>query len=216
MPEPTDADWPSLDVMTARYLALVMDRVANNRTHAAKLLGVDRRTIVRMLARRDAGGSIFHPVEPEKQKRNRASGARREPASDRIDAAIDALLGAPPPNGEEVFVAGHDEEAAPESEREDQPTAGGGAAREQEARTMMTRSTQASWDEIQVWAFGGGTLEGLEGDRRLAALYEWKEGRGKRSVWFTKSAREITAAAEVDWARFPEDRARQAALSPAP
>jgi len=46
-----DADWPSLKVLEERYIQKVLDRVQENRTHAANVLGIDRRTLQRLLAR---------------------------------------------------------------------------------------------------------------------------------------------------------------------
>jgi DNA-binding NtrC family response regulator len=45
------ADLPSLDELERRYLLHVLDAVAGNRTRAAEVLGIDRRTLYRMAAR---------------------------------------------------------------------------------------------------------------------------------------------------------------------
>jgi DNA-binding NtrC family response regulator len=46
-----DADWPTIAVLEERYIRKVLERVQDNRTHAANVLGVDRRTLQRLLAR---------------------------------------------------------------------------------------------------------------------------------------------------------------------
>ena len=45
------ADLPSLDEIEKRYLQYVLDKAAGNRTRAAEILGVDRRTLYRMAER---------------------------------------------------------------------------------------------------------------------------------------------------------------------
>ena len=45
--------WPTLAELEKRYVAQVLDRTGGNRTHAAAMLGVDRRTLQRMLAKED-------------------------------------------------------------------------------------------------------------------------------------------------------------------
>jgi DNA-binding NtrC family response regulator len=45
------ADLPSLDELQRRYVLHVLDSVAGNRTRAAEVLGVDRRTLYRMAER---------------------------------------------------------------------------------------------------------------------------------------------------------------------
>ncbi len=44
-------DWPSLNELQRRYLALALEKVHGNRQHAADLLGTTRRTIQRVIAR---------------------------------------------------------------------------------------------------------------------------------------------------------------------
>jgi DNA-binding NtrC family response regulator len=46
---------PSLDEIERRYLVHVLSRVEGNRTRAAEILGVDRRTLYRMLERHGMG-----------------------------------------------------------------------------------------------------------------------------------------------------------------
>jgi len=45
------ADWPSLDELQRRYLALALGKTGGNRQHTADLLGITRRTIQRLIAR---------------------------------------------------------------------------------------------------------------------------------------------------------------------
>jgi predicted DNA-binding protein (UPF0251 family) len=47
-------DWPSLDVLRLRYIAQVIERNGGNKTRAADMLGIDRRTLNRILARERA------------------------------------------------------------------------------------------------------------------------------------------------------------------
>jgi DNA-binding NtrC family response regulator len=46
-----DQDWPTLPELDRRYVDRVLQRTGGNRTAAASILGVDRRTLQRMLAR---------------------------------------------------------------------------------------------------------------------------------------------------------------------
>ncbi len=54
-------DWPTLDVLRLRYIHRAIEHTNNNKTRAAELLGIDRRTLNRILARerarRRSGGS---------------------------------------------------------------------------------------------------------------------------------------------------------------
>ncbi|HEV2664760.1 MAG TPA: sigma-54 dependent transcriptional regulator [Blastocatellia bacterium] len=45
------SDWPSLDELQRRYLALALEKNHGNRQHTAELLGITRRTIQRLIAR---------------------------------------------------------------------------------------------------------------------------------------------------------------------
>jgi DNA-binding NtrC family response regulator len=45
------ADLPSLDELERRYLVHVIEQVGGNRTRAAEVLGIDRRTLYRMAER---------------------------------------------------------------------------------------------------------------------------------------------------------------------
>jgi DNA-binding NtrC family response regulator len=53
------ADWPTLSVLERRYIDRVLSRTGGNKTRAAEVLGVDRRTLNRLFARERAaaGGS---------------------------------------------------------------------------------------------------------------------------------------------------------------
>jgi ActR/RegA family two-component response regulator len=48
------ADWPTLDVLRLRYIHRAIEHTNNNKTRAAELLGIDRRTLNRILARERA------------------------------------------------------------------------------------------------------------------------------------------------------------------
>ena len=41
-------DWPTLDLLSERYVGRVLDHVNDNKSRAAQLLGVDRRTVSRL------------------------------------------------------------------------------------------------------------------------------------------------------------------------
>jgi len=49
-------DLPSLDELERRYLLFVLDVAAGNRTRAAEILGIDRRTLYRMVERYEING----------------------------------------------------------------------------------------------------------------------------------------------------------------
>ena len=58
-------DWPTLDVLRLRYIHRAIAHTNNNKTRAAELLGIDRRTLNRILARerarrRSAAGETAH------------------------------------------------------------------------------------------------------------------------------------------------------------
>jgi DNA-binding NtrC family response regulator len=47
-------DWPTLATLERRYIDQVLARTKGNKTRAAKVLGIDRRTLNRMFARERA------------------------------------------------------------------------------------------------------------------------------------------------------------------
>lgn len=49
-----DADWPTLAVLSRRYIDRALEHTRGNKTRAADLLGIDRRTLNRILARERA------------------------------------------------------------------------------------------------------------------------------------------------------------------
>jgi two-component system response regulator HydG len=51
----TEAELITLEAMESRYVQRVLSLVAGNKTRAAEILGVDRRTLYRMLERGSAG-----------------------------------------------------------------------------------------------------------------------------------------------------------------
>jgi two-component system, NtrC family, response regulator AtoC len=51
------SDWPSMNELERRYLALALEKVHGNRQHAADLLGITRRTIQRLIARYSLDGT---------------------------------------------------------------------------------------------------------------------------------------------------------------
>jgi Fis family transcriptional regulator, factor for inversion stimulation protein len=51
---PLDADWPTLSVLSRRYIDQALKHTGGNKTRAADLLGIDRRTLNRILARERA------------------------------------------------------------------------------------------------------------------------------------------------------------------
>ncbi len=51
-PEPDlSNDWPELEVLRLRYIHRMIKHAGGNKSHAAKMLGIDRRTLNRTLAR---------------------------------------------------------------------------------------------------------------------------------------------------------------------
>jgi DNA-binding NtrC family response regulator len=49
-------DWPTLNVLRMRYIHSAIEHTNHNKTRAAELLGIDRRTLNRILARERARG----------------------------------------------------------------------------------------------------------------------------------------------------------------
>ena len=75
-------DWPTLAVLERRYIDRVLSRAGGNKTRAAEVLGIDRRTLNRMFAREregaqggaltgdDLGASSDHDDAPEEAEEN--------------------------------------------------------------------------------------------------------------------------------------------------
>jgi transcriptional regulator with PAS, ATPase and Fis domain len=51
-----DTDWPTLDELSLRYMHKVIERSNGNKTKAAEVLGIDRRTVSRILAKVSRNG----------------------------------------------------------------------------------------------------------------------------------------------------------------
>lgn len=49
-------DWPTLDELSLRYLHRVIEHSKGNKTKAAEVLGIDRRTVSRILAKASRQG----------------------------------------------------------------------------------------------------------------------------------------------------------------
>jgi len=62
------ADWPTLSVLERRYIDRVLSRTGGNKTRAAEILGVDRRTLNRMFARERAAAGGSDDVDAELEK----------------------------------------------------------------------------------------------------------------------------------------------------
>jgi len=63
--EGLDSDWPPLATIERRYIDRVLQHTGGNKTRAAEVLGIDRRTLSRLFAReRAAGGSKSEPPPP--------------------------------------------------------------------------------------------------------------------------------------------------------
>jgi two-component system response regulator AtoC len=58
-------DWPTLAVLERRYIDRVLSRTGGNKTHAAEVLGIDRRTLNRMFARERAAEAGRHMSDEE-------------------------------------------------------------------------------------------------------------------------------------------------------
>jgi DNA-binding NtrC family response regulator len=50
-------DWPTLSILERRYIDRVLSRMGGNKTRAAEMLGIDRRTLNRMFARERAAAA---------------------------------------------------------------------------------------------------------------------------------------------------------------
>jgi DNA-binding NtrC family response regulator len=55
-PASLDEDWPTLDELSLRYLHRVIEHSKGNKTKAAEVLGIDRRTVSRILAKASRQG----------------------------------------------------------------------------------------------------------------------------------------------------------------
>jgi DNA-binding NtrC family response regulator len=58
-------DWPTLGVLERRYIDRVLSRTGGNKTRAAEVLGIDRRTLNRMFARERAAAGGQEMTEEE-------------------------------------------------------------------------------------------------------------------------------------------------------
>jgi two-component system response regulator AtoC len=58
-------DWPTLAVVERRYIDRVLSRTGGNKTRAAEVLGIDRRTLNRMFARERGAGQSDALIEDE-------------------------------------------------------------------------------------------------------------------------------------------------------
>jgi hypothetical protein len=56
-------DWPTLDVLRLRYIARALEKNGGNKTRAADMLGIDRRTLNRILARERAKAAAAAKVQ---------------------------------------------------------------------------------------------------------------------------------------------------------
>jgi ActR/RegA family two-component response regulator len=55
-PSTLDDDWPTLDELSLRYLHRVIEHSKGNKTRAAEVLGIDRRTVSRILSKASRQG----------------------------------------------------------------------------------------------------------------------------------------------------------------
>jgi DNA-binding NtrC family response regulator len=58
-------DWPTLAALERRYIDRVLARTGGNKTRAADILGIDRRTLNRMFARERVAGQGEDPLEDD-------------------------------------------------------------------------------------------------------------------------------------------------------
>jgi hypothetical protein len=79
-------DWPTLDVLRLRYIAQVIERNGGNKTRAADMLGIDRRTLNRILARerakKAAAARNYRPLQAVPTAAPQASPAVAPPGDD--------------------------------------------------------------------------------------------------------------------------------------
>jgi|SRR5580700_7976314 hypothetical protein len=69
------SDWPTLDELSLRYVGRVLDRVKDNKSRAAEVLGVDRRTVGRFVTARRTG--VIPSMQTQERRASRRSGGRR-------------------------------------------------------------------------------------------------------------------------------------------
>jgi hypothetical protein len=74
-------DWPTLDVLRLRYIAQVLERNGGNKTRAADMLGIDRRTLNRILSRERAKQAAAARFRPSPSKPAPAPAANAAPAT---------------------------------------------------------------------------------------------------------------------------------------
>jgi hypothetical protein len=67
-------DWPTLDMLSLRYVGRVLDRVKENKTRAAEVLGVDRRTVSRFVAARRKG--LTPTMQTQERRTSRRAGGQ--------------------------------------------------------------------------------------------------------------------------------------------
>jgi two-component system response regulator AtoC len=68
-------DWPTLQVLERRYIDRVLSRTGGNKTRAAEVLGIDRRTLNRMFARERASAAGHELSEEELEALDREDGS---------------------------------------------------------------------------------------------------------------------------------------------
>jgi len=59
-----EADWPTLSTLSRRYIGRALEHTHGNKTRAADMLGIDRRTLNRIMVRDRARKSTPLPSEP--------------------------------------------------------------------------------------------------------------------------------------------------------
>jgi hypothetical protein len=65
-------DWPTLDLLSLRYIRRVLGHVNGNQSRAASLLGVDRRTVSRLIAEGRRG--VVPAMQTQRRGASRSSG----------------------------------------------------------------------------------------------------------------------------------------------
>ncbi|MFT3775420.1 MAG: helix-turn-helix domain-containing protein [Minicystis sp.] len=58
-----DTEWPTLDDLRLRYMHRAIEHTGGNKTRAAVLLGIDRRTLNRILARERRRSGVGTPAK---------------------------------------------------------------------------------------------------------------------------------------------------------